>query len=74
MTNLSELKPNTKTRKYLVGGNWKSNPAVSKVKELAETVLKTLKYDSTKVEVLIAPQAHQLLMLKDLQNKVTVAS
>ena len=38
-------------------------------------MLKTLKYDSTKVEVLIAPQAHQLLMLKDLtKDKITVAS
>lgn len=61
-----KLTPNTKSRKLLVGGNWKSNPPLAKVKELSETVLNKLKFDSSKVEVVIAPQAHHMTMLKEL--------
>jgi len=45
------------SRKYVIGGNWKSNPAsVSTVKELCGK-FKECKFDASKVEVIICPTA-----------------
>ena len=42
-------------RKYLVGGNWKSNGSISFVRDISNEVLNKLKFDAKKVEVIVAP-------------------
>lgn len=55
------------SRKYVIGGNWKSNPAsISTVKELCAT-FKAQAFDSSKVEVVICPTAlHGSAVLAEL--------
>jgi triosephosphate isomerase len=42
-------------RRYLVGGNWKSNGTLDSVRELIETVLNPTEIDYQKVQVVVAP-------------------
>lgn len=42
-------------RRYIVGGNWKSNGTVEFAKSFTTKVLQSIKFDSTKVEVVVAP-------------------
>ena len=50
-------------RRYIVGGNWKCNGSVDFAKTFPAKVLSGLKYDTTKLEVVVAPSfwhAHQV--------------
>jgi triosephosphate isomerase len=42
-------------KKYLVGGNWKSNGTVVFVRDMINDVLNKMKYEEAKVDVVIAP-------------------
>ena len=42
-------------KKHFVGGNWKSNGSVTFVRDLISNVLNKMKYDESKVEVVVAP-------------------
>ena len=42
-------------RRYIVGGNWKCNGSVDFAKTFPTKVLKNLKFDNNKVEVIVAP-------------------
>lgn len=42
-------------RRYLVGGNWKCNGSMNFAQTFTNDVLKTLKFDANKVEVVVAP-------------------
>ena len=44
-------------RKLLVGGNWKCNGSLKFVEEFSRDVLNKLKYNQSKVEVVVAPVA-----------------
>lgn len=48
-------------RKFLVGGNWKQNGNLKFASEFPEKVLKQIKFDANKVEVVVAPTALHLL-------------
>lgn len=54
-------------RKLLVGGNWKSNGSVKFVKSFANDTLNKIKYDASKVEIVIAPVS---IHLKDAQEHI----
>lgn len=47
-------------RRFLVGGNWKSNGSVAFSKSFPAEVLNNLKFDASKVEVVVAPTAIHL--------------
>lgn len=55
-------------RKLLVGGNWKSNGSKKFVKEFSNTVLNKIKYDSSKVEIVVAPVS---IHLKEAQEYIS---
>ena len=44
-------------RRFLVGGNWKSNGSIAFSKSFPKDVLNKLKFDPSKVEVVVAPTA-----------------
>ena len=44
-------------RKYLVGGNWKCNGTLAFAKQFPQEVLNALKFDPSRVEVVVAPTA-----------------
>jgi len=51
-------------RKLLVGGNWKQNGTFKFAHDFSENVLKKIKFDQNKVEVVVAPTALHLLAAK----------
>ena len=55
-------------RKYIVGGNWKSNGTVDFVREMCQKTLNTMQYDKEKVEVVITPTALHIQSMKTLLN------
>ena len=55
-------------RKYIVGGNWKSNGSVEFVRDMCAKVLNTMEYDKSKVEVVITPVALHIASMKALVN------
>jgi triosephosphate isomerase len=55
-------------RRLMVGGNWKSNGTMSFAKSFPAEVLNGLKFDASKVEVVVAPTA---LHLGTVQANVT---
>ena len=58
-------------RKLLVGGNWKCNGNIKFVKEFPNKVLNQMKFDSNKVEVVVAPVAMHLSLAKEnIKNNV----
>lgn len=54
------------SRKYFIGGNWKSNLTVSTVESHIATVLNTLEINPAKLEVLVAPTFIHLAQAKQL--------
>ncbi len=42
-------------RRYIVGGNWKCNGTVDFAKTFPTKVLQGIKFDTQKVEVVVAP-------------------
>jgi triosephosphate isomerase len=56
-------------KKYIIGGNWKSNGTVSFVRDHVTNVLNTIKFDESKVEVIVAPLSIHIPSAKALLNK-----
>ena len=55
-------------RRLLVCGNWKSNGSKKFVKEFSNTVLNNIKYDASKVEIVVSPVS---IHLKDAQENIS---
>ena len=51
-------------RKFLVGGNWKQNGTLKFAQDFTQKVLTPLKFEQSKVEVVVAPTALHLLAVK----------
>ena len=50
-------------RKLFVGGNWKQNGTVKFITEFPQQVLNSIKVNSDKVEVVVAPTSAHLYLL-----------
>ena len=62
-------------RKYIVGGNWKSNGTVDFVRGLCNDTINTMKYDTDRVEVVVAPVYIHIASAKAiLASHVSVAA
>lgn len=62
-------------RKLLVGGNWKSNGSRKFVKDFAKSVLNNIKYDSNKVEIVVAPVSiHLREALDNISNGIHISA
>lgn len=62
-------------RRYLVGGNWKSNGTLEFARNFPKEVLNNLKFDPKKVEVVVAPTAlHISTVQANVSNNVHVAT
>jgi len=62
-------------RKYLVGGNWKCNGNMAFAKSFPAEVLNTLKFNPSKVDVVVAPTAlHMTTVQGVVGNGVQVAT
>lgn len=62
-------------RRYLVGGNWKCNGTMAFAKDFPAKVLNNLKFDPSKVEVVVAPTAlHLSTVQAAVGNNVHVAT
>jgi triosephosphate isomerase len=55
-------------RKYIIGGNWKSNGSVDFVRELCTKTLNEMKFDSSKVDVVVAPVFIHIASAKAMLN------
>jgi len=63
------------SRKYIIGGNWKSNGSVDFVRQLCTDTLNTMKFDQNKVEVVVAPVFIHIASAKAILNEsVSVAA
>ena len=60
---------NVATRKYFVGGNWKSNGSTTKITDLIENTYNTTVFDTAHVDVVVAPIAIHIASAKALLNK-----
>jgi len=62
-------------RKYIIGGNWKSNGSVDLVRTLCTDTMNTMEYDEGRVEVVVAPIALHITSTKTMLNSnILVAS
>ena len=62
-------------RKYIIGGNWKSNGSVDFVRELCTKTLNEMKFDPSKVVVVVAPVFIHIASAKAMLNSnIHVAS
>ena len=52
-------------RKLLVGGNWKQNGTLKFAYDFPQNVLNKIKFDNSKVEVVVAPTALHILQTKN---------
>ena len=50
----------------LVGGNWKCNGTVQSIKDLVNDVLNKAEYDTSKMDVLVAPISIHIASVKAL--------
>ena len=55
-------------RKYIVGGNWKSNGSVDFVRTICTNTLNTMQFDQERVEVVVAPIALHITSTKTMLN------
>lgn len=63
------------SRKYIIGGNWKSNGSVDFVRQLCTETLNNMKFDQNKVEVVVAPVFIHIASAKAMLNdSITVAA
>jgi triosephosphate isomerase len=61
-------------RRYLVGGNWKCNGTFSFAKQFSHEVLNALKFDASRVEVVVAPSAlHVSTVQANVNSNIQVA-
>jgi triosephosphate isomerase len=64
----------TAGRKFMVGGNWKCNGNADFAKKFPTEVLNKLKFDTSKVEVVVAPAALHISPVQSvIGNNVNVA-
>lgn len=62
-------------RRYLVGGNWKCNGNIEFAKAFPQEVLNALKFDPSKVEVVVAPTfLHLSTVAAGITNEVQVST
>ena len=57
------------SRKYIVGGNWKSNGSVDFVRQQCSEVLNTMTFDSNNLEVVVAPVFIHIASAKAMLNE-----
>ena len=55
-------------RKYIIGGNWKSNGSVDFVRELCTKTLNEMKFDVNRVQVVVAPVYIHIATAKVMLN------
>lgn len=55
-------------RKYIIGGNWKSNGSVDFVRKMCTETLNTMQFDENRVEVVVAPIALHITSTKTMLN------
>ena len=55
-------------RKYIIGGNWKSNGSVDFVRTMCTDTLNTMQFDENRVEVVVAPIALHITSTKTMLN------
>lgn len=55
-------------RKFIIGGNWKSNGSVDFVRELCTKTLNTMEFDENHVEVVVAPISLHITSTKTMLN------
>ena len=55
-------------RKYIVGGNWKSNGSVEFVRQMCTETLNTMAFDESRVEVVVAPTSLHITATKAMLN------
>ena len=62
-------------RKFIIGGNWKSNGSVDFVRDLCTNTLNTMQFDENRVEVVVAPIALHITSTKTmLDSNILVAA
>ena len=61
-------------RKYIVGGNWKSNGSVDFVREMCTNTLNTMQFDENRVEVVVAPISLHITSTKTMLNSNILVS
>lgn len=62
-------------RKFIIGGNWKSNGSVDFVRDLCTNTLNTMQFDQNRVEVVVAPISLHITSTKTmLDSKILVAA
>ena len=63
------------TRKYIIGGNWKSNGTVDFVRQLIQETLNPMQWDEEKVEVVVCPLTIHIAAAKAmLKSSIQVGS
>lgn len=55
-------------RKFIIGGNWKSNGTIDFVRNLCTETLNTLEFDSDRLEVVVAPISLHIASTKAMLN------
>ena len=55
-------------KKYIIGGNWKSNGTVMSIKDLVKDVLNKAKFSEDKLEVVVAPISIHIASVKAMIN------
>ena len=55
-------------RKFIIGGNWKSNGSVEFVRTICTNTLNTMEFDETRVEVVVAPISLHITSTKTMLN------
>ena len=61
-------------RKYIIGGNWKSNGSVDMVRQLCTDTLNTMEFDTNRVEVVVAPISLHIASAKAMLNSNVLVS
>lgn len=66
---------NAPTRKFIIGGNWKSNGTVDFVRQMCTETLNKMEYDPNHVQVVVAPIMIHIASAKAmLDQKISVAA
>ncbi len=55
-------------KKFIIGGNWKSNGTVQSIKDLVKDVLNTAKFNENRLEVVVAPISIHIASVKAMIN------
>lgn len=63
-----QVEPEVEKRKFLIGGNWKSNGSIRFVRDIINEVLNKMKFDEKKLEVVVAPMIIHIPSAKAMLN------